>query len=100
MQYFGSNIVEDVSESWVEADMSWVEVDRAGWSWVKMDGGGWRWVHSLIIPITFFKKKGLKKISNIEISEKRFKILLDLGSESFLFLNTPCFNNTIGIMQC
>ena len=40
VQYFGSNIVEGVAESWVEVEMSWVEVD----------GGGWRWVHSLVIP--------------------------------------------------
>ena len=39
MQYFGSNIVECVAENWVEAEMSWVEVD----------GGGWRWVHGLVI---------------------------------------------------
>ena len=39
-EYFGSNIVEGVAESWVEAEMSWVEVD----------GAGWRWVHSLVIP--------------------------------------------------
>ena len=36
MQYFGSNIVEGVAESWVEAEMSWVEVDGAGWSWVEL----------------------------------------------------------------
>ena len=36
---FGSNIVKDVAESWVEAEMSWVEVD----------GAGWRWVHDLVI---------------------------------------------------
>ena len=30
VQYFGSNIVEGVAESWVEAEMSWVEVDGAG----------------------------------------------------------------------
>ena len=30
MQYFGSNIVEGVAESWVEAEMSWVKVDEAG----------------------------------------------------------------------
>ena len=41
MQYFGSIIVEGVAESWVEAEMSWVEVD----------GAGWRWVHSLVIPL-------------------------------------------------
>ena len=43
MQYFGSNIVEGVAESWVEAEMSWVEVD----------GGGWRWVYGLVIPVVF-----------------------------------------------
>ena len=36
MQYFGSNIVEGVAESWVE-----------------VDGAGWRWVHGLVIPIVF-----------------------------------------------
>ena len=29
--YFGSNIVEGVAERWVKAEMSWVEVDGAGW---------------------------------------------------------------------
>ena len=33
VQYFGSNIVEGVSESWLE-----------------VDGAGWRWVHSFLIP--------------------------------------------------
>ena len=28
--YFGSNIVEGVAESWVETEMSWVEVNGAG----------------------------------------------------------------------
>ena len=41
MQYFGSNIVEGAAESWVEAEMSLVEVD----------GGGWSWVHRLVITI-------------------------------------------------
>ena len=41
MQYFGSNIVEPVAETWVEAGMNWVEVDGAGWSLV----------HGLVIPI-------------------------------------------------
>ena len=31
VQYFGSNIVEGVADSWFEAEMSWVEVDGAGW---------------------------------------------------------------------
>ena len=30
VQYFGSNNIEGVAESWVEAEMSWVEVG-AGW---------------------------------------------------------------------
>ena len=34
---FGSNIVKGVAESWVEAKMSWVEVDGAGRSWVELD---------------------------------------------------------------
>ena len=38
-EYFGSNIVEGVAESWMEVEMSWEEVDRAEW----------RWVHGLII---------------------------------------------------
>ena len=29
VRYFGSNIFEGVAESWVEAEMSWVEVDGA-----------------------------------------------------------------------
>ena len=32
-------------------EMSWVEVDGAGWSWVEVDGAGWSWVHGLVIPI-------------------------------------------------
>ena len=40
MQYFGSNIVEGVAESWVEAEMSLVEVDGAGWRWMELGVGG------------------------------------------------------------
>ena len=47
MQYFGSNIAEDIAESWVEAitswvevEMSWVEVDPTGWRWMELGGGG------------------------------------------------------------
>ena len=47
MQYFGSNIVEDLAESWVETEMSWVEVEM---SRVEVDGAGWSWVHGLVIP--------------------------------------------------
>ena len=42
MRYFGSNNVEGVAETWVEAEMSWVEVD----------GSGWRWVHGSAIANT------------------------------------------------
>ena len=40
VQYLGSNIVEDVAESWVEAEMSWVKLRGGGWSWVEVNGGG------------------------------------------------------------
>ena len=40
MQYFGSYNVEVGPESWVEAEMSWVEVGGAGWSWVEVNGAG------------------------------------------------------------
>ena len=30
VQHFGSNNVESVAESWVEAEMSWMEEDGAG----------------------------------------------------------------------
>ena len=43
VQYFGSNIVEDVAESWVE-------VSGAGWRWMEVGGGWWSWVHGLVIP--------------------------------------------------
>ena len=69
MQYFGSNIVEGVAESWVEVEMSCVEVSGAGWtwvevemSWVEVDETEWRWMelggggrHSLVIPIFLHK---------------------------------------------
>ena len=44
MQYFGSNNVEGVAVSWVEAKMKWMEVDGAGWSWIVLGEGGWRWM--------------------------------------------------------
>ena len=44
MQCFGSNIVEGVAESWVEAEMSWMEMDGAGWWWMELGGVGWSWV--------------------------------------------------------
>ena len=40
MQYFGSNIVESVAESWVEQD-------GAGWSWMELDGGGAQFSNTL-----------------------------------------------------
>ena len=30
VQYFGSNNIESVAESWVEAEIIWMEVDGAG----------------------------------------------------------------------
>ena len=56
VRYFGSNNIEGVAESWVETEMSGVEVDRAGWelkwtgrSWVELGGAGWSWVNGLVI---------------------------------------------------
>ena len=46
MQCFGFNNVEGVAESWVEAEISWVEVD----------GAGWKWVHRLAILILICNK--------------------------------------------
>ena len=40
VQYFRSYIVEGVAESWVEAEMSWVEVGGAGWRWMELGGSG------------------------------------------------------------
>ena len=47
---FGSNIVEGVAESWVDAEIGWVEVD----------GAGWRWMHGLVIPIEIMVNQKLK----------------------------------------
>ena len=41
VRYFVSYNVEGVAESWMDAEMSWVEVDKAGWGWV----------HGLATPI-------------------------------------------------
>ena len=38
----------------METEISWVELDGAGWSWVEVEGTGWRWVHDLVI---FAKKE-------------------------------------------
>ena len=34
MRYFGSNNMEGVAGSWMEVEMSWVEVIRGGCNWV------------------------------------------------------------------
>ena len=36
VRYFGSNNVKGVAESWVEAEISWVEVGGAGGSWMEL----------------------------------------------------------------
>ena len=43
VRYSGSYNVEGIAESWVEAKMSWVE----------LDGVRWRWVHGLAIPFIY-----------------------------------------------
>ena len=76
VQYFGSNIVEGVAESWVEAkmgwvevEMSWVEVDGAGWSCVEVDGAGWRWVHGLEYPFLYINRQLEQVRSHLVLSE-------------------------------
>ena len=53
-KYFGSNIVEGVAESWLEAEMSWVEVGGAGWSWMEV---GARFSNTQILIIIFIEKQ-------------------------------------------
>ena len=67
VQYFGSNIVDGVAESWMEAEISWVEVD----------GAGWRWVHGLVIPIQKYRI-----LSKADLETKRLTDLV-LNSHSF-----------------
>ena len=40
VRYFGSNNVQSVAENWVEAKMSWVELDGGRWRWLELGGGG------------------------------------------------------------
>ena len=46
LQYFGSNNPEGVAESWVEAEMGWMELGGTRWRWMDLGGagGGWFWV--------------------------------------------------------
>ena len=71
MQYFGSNNVEGVEESWVKVEMSWVEVDGAEWRWI--------WVHGLAIPIALdsfqVENKMNKKIYNFHFLSYRLNFL-------------------------
>ena len=53
-KYFGSNIVEGVAESWLEAEMSWVEVGGAGWSWMEV---GARFSNTQVLIIIFIEKQ-------------------------------------------
>ena len=45
-------------------ELSWVEVDGAGWRWVEVDGAGWRWGHGLVIPIKKSKVTGITQKSH------------------------------------
>ena len=73
MQYFGSKIVEGVAESWVEAEMSCVQVD----------GAEWRWVHGLVIP-----KKYLFQTENL---------LRDQSPRNYCFEHQPIHNIEITV---
>ena len=69
VQYFGSNIVESVPESWVEVYGAGWRLKWAGWRWVEVDGTGWRWMHGLVIPVLISSIRVLKFIftEHIEI---------------------------------
>ena len=58
----------------MEVEISWVEVDEAGWSWVEVDRTGWSWVHGLVIPIKEFhldkRKLHLNKKGNSAFAKK------------------------------
>ena len=77
VQYFGSNIVKGVAESWVKAEMSWVEVDGAGWSWLL----------GLVIPyiklkLTFPHKQLYSSFDNLNFfceDSREVKKFTDLG---------------------
>ena len=71
VRYFGSNNVECVAESWMEVEMSWVEVDVTGW----------RWVHCLVIP-TILLRKRKKEWSGCHCPFKVFDSHLELKKYS------------------
>ena len=48
VQYFDSNIVEGIAESWVEVEMSCVELGGDEWSWV---GVGARFSNAPLIKV-------------------------------------------------
>ena len=44
VQYFSSYNIENVAESWMDAEASLVEADEAGWRQMELHGGGESWV--------------------------------------------------------
>ena len=52
---FWFKFVEDFAEDWVEAEMSWMEVD----------GAGRKWVHGLVIPESNVKNKKEQKLLSL-----------------------------------
>ena len=70
-QYFVSKIVEGVAESWVEDEMSWVEVGGAGWKWMKLGGGGWKWMEVGARFSNTGKKKLVRPASHVGCTKKQ-----------------------------
>ena len=60
VQYFGSNNVEGVAESWVE-----------------VDGAGWNWVHGLVIPILCYYQRLTRRLNYPEHSTDVHKRMND-----------------------
>ena len=65
VQYFGFNNVEGIAETWVEVEVSQVEVGGAGWSWMELGGDRWNWVEvGEWFSNTLFKLVLLKTLKN------------------------------------
>ena len=106
MQYFRSYIVEGVAESWVEAEMSWVEVGGGGWRWMELGGAGWSWVElgarfsntpfylkDEIILIVLCQKEKRSKMFQVKAITKDVRKTI---VPSFMFL----FNLSTSVVLC
>ena len=91
VRYFGSYNVEGFAESYVQAEMSWVELSEAGWRWMELGGGG-------CTVQQYPLKKEIFQVFSCEFSEilKEHlfygKPLVAASSEN---LSQPCFSGKL-----